>query len=130
LADPKPPSSGRPRLYAYPACGTCRKAALWLSQRGLSLETVDITQQPPSVEELRAALCQLGRGRLFNTSGQSYRALGAAAVKAMEDEQALAALAADGRLIKRPFLIAADGRILTGFRPEEWQALLDSPAEP
>lgn len=73
---------------------------------------------------MRAALGQLGRGRLFNTSGQSYRALGAAAVKAMDDEQALAALAADGRLIKRPFLISADGRIITGFREEEWQQLL------
>lgn len=89
------------------------------------LEPIDITQQPPSLEELRSALAQLGRGRLFNTSGQSYRALGSAAVKAMDDEQALEALAGDGRLIKRPFLIAADGRILTGFREEEWSQLLE-----
>ena len=48
----------------------------------------------------------------------------------MDDDQALAALAADGRLIKRPFLVAADGRILTGFRPQEWQELLGSPTPP
>jgi arsenate reductase len=47
----------------------------------------------------------VGRKRLFNTSGQSYRALGSAAVAAMDDEQALAALAADGKLIRRPFAI-------------------------
>ena len=118
------------RFYAYSGCGTCRKAQTWLQARGFSVETVDITRQPPSLAELRAALTQLGRGRLFNTSGQSYRALGAAAVKAMDDDQALAALAVDGRLIKRPFLVAADGRILTGFRPQEWQELLGSPTPP
>lgn len=113
-----------PRLYGYAACGTCRKAMAWLRQRGVDIESIDITLQPPGSEELRSALAQLGRGRLFNTSGQSYRALGAAAVKAMDDDQALAALAADGRLIKRPFLITADGRIITGFQEEEWQELL------
>lgn len=42
----------------------------------------------------------------------------------MDRETALAALAADGRLIKRPFLVTTSGRILTGFRPEEWQELV------
>jgi arsenate reductase len=124
LTAPRPPASGRPRLYAYPACGTCRKANSWLRERGLTLETIDITHQPPSLEELETALAQLGRGRLLNTSGQSYRALGAAVVKAMDDSQLLSALAEDGRLVKRPFLISGQGRIVTGFRPEEWQELL------
>ncbi len=119
-----PPTKATVRLYAYSACGTCRKAALWLRERNLAIEAIDITLHPPSLEELQAALLQLGRARLFNTSGQSYRALGAAAIKAMGDGEALAALAKDGRLVKRPFLIAADGRIVTGFRPEEWQELL------
>jgi arsenate reductase len=124
MADPLPPASGIARLYSYTGCGTCRKAMGWLRERGLQVEPIDITLQPPSGSELRAGLAQLGRGRIFNTSGQSYRTLGAAAVKAMDDEQAVAALAADGRLVKRPFLIASDGRILTGFRVEEWQMLL------
>jgi arsenate reductase len=124
LAAPPPPERGILRLYSYPACSTCRKAIAWLRERNLATEAIDITRQPPSLEELKAALLQLGRARLFNTSGQSYRALGAAAIKAMGDDEALAALAQDGRLVKRPFLIAADGRIVTGFHPEEWQQLL------
>jgi arsenate reductase len=116
--------AGIARLYAYAGCSTCRKALTWLRDRGLQPEVIDITTQPPSLEELRQGLGQLGRSRLFNTSGQSYRALGSATVKAMDDDQALAALAADGRLVKRPFVVAANGRILTGFRPEEWAELL------
>jgi arsenate reductase len=113
------------RLYQYPRCGTCRKALAWLKERGIPFESIDITTSPPSEDLLRQALDQLGgRGRLFNTSGQSYRALGAARVKAMDDTEALEALAADGRLIRRPFLITATGHILIGFRPQEWEELL------
>ncbi|MEB3332821.1 MAG: Spx/MgsR family RNA polymerase-binding regulatory protein [Synechococcaceae cyanobacterium] len=117
-------SSRQHRLYSYPACSTCRKAIAWLKERGIAAELFDITIQPPGRPELREALSQIGRSRLFNTSGQSYRALGSARVKAMDDQQAVEALASDGRLIKRPFLISADGRICTGFRPDEWEALL------
>ncbi|QPN60006.1 Spx/MgsR family RNA polymerase-binding regulatory protein [Synechococcus sp. CBW1002] len=109
------------RLYAYAQCSTCRKAQQWLASQGLKPELLEITLTPPTRLELAAALEQLGRRRLFNTSGQSYRALGAAAVKAMDDEAALDALEADGKLIKRPFLVRGDGRILTGFSLEEWQ---------
>ncbi|MEA5415658.1 Spx/MgsR family RNA polymerase-binding regulatory protein [Synechococcus sp. BA-132 BA5] len=112
------------RIYHYPGCSTCRKALAWMLERQCSFEAIDITTNPPSLQLLREAHDQLGGfGRLFNTSGQSYRALGAASVKAMDTATALAALAADGRLIKRPFLVLASGRILTGFRPQEWQEL-------
>ena len=112
------------KLYSYAKCSTCRKAIAWLQERGIGVDPIDITAQPPTVEELQAGLNQLGRKRLFNTSGQSYRALGSAAVQAMDDEQALAALAADGKLVKRPFLITDAGQVVTGFKPEEWETLL------
>ena len=111
------------KLYSYPSCSTCRKAIAWLQSSATTFDLVDITVQPPSHEELARALEQLGRKRLLNTSGQSYRALGAAAVQAMDDPTLLQALAADGKLIKRPFLILDDGRILTGFQQAEWQAM-------
>ncbi|WP_398329747.1 ArsC/Spx/MgsR family protein [Vulcanococcus sp.] len=123
--------SQRLRIYSYAKCGTCRKALQWLALQGFSvdagtLELLDITEQPPSVAELLAAFESLGRKRLFNTSGQSYRALGSTAVAAMDDATALAALAADGKLIKRPFAITPQGATLVGFKLEEWQAALQS----
>jgi arsenate reductase len=128
------------KLYSYPRCSTCRKAIAWLQGQAIamdamavgtaavdgeapSVELIDITLQPPSLQELSRALQQLGRKRLLNTSGQSYRALGAATVQAMDDPALLQALAADGKLIKRPFLIADDGTIVTGFQQAEWESL-------
>lgn len=119
-----PSDPSRLRLYSYAACSTCRKALAWLAERAIAVELIDITRQPPTEMELRVALDQLGRGRLFNTSGQSYRALGSSTVKAYSDDEAMAALAADGKLIKRPFLVTAQGSVLTGFQPAEWAELL------
>ena len=68
---------------------------------------------------------QLGERKLvFNTSGASYRALGAALVKSMTDQEALIALESDGKLIKRPFLVAPGLKILVGFNPDTWSAAL------
>ena len=98
----------------------------WLDANNLPYEVVDITVTPPSKEELSQAFARLARRQLlFNTSGQSYRALGADVVKAMNDDDALTALAADGRLIKRPFVALPSGDFLVGFKSEDWnQALL------
>lgn len=112
-------------VFSYPRCSTCRKALAWLEREGLDHEVIDITVTPPSLELLRLAFRQYGQVKpLFNTSGQSYRAIGAEAVKRMSDEQALQALAADGKLIKRPFVQCPDDRFLVGFKPEVWSELL------
>ena len=116
-------------VYAYSRCSTCRKALNWLSQQGLSvggaLVVIEITAQPPSKASLAQALAAVGAiKRLFNTSGQSYRALGAAAFAAMDEAEALAALAADGKLIKRPLVFTARGDVLVGFKPQDWEAML------
>ena len=89
------------KLYSYARCSTCRKAIAWLGEKGVAVDPIDITSQPPTADELQRALAELGRQRLLNTSGQSYRALGAAAVRDMDDPALLQALAADGKLIKR-----------------------------
>ena len=126
------------RVHSLASCGTCRRGLAWLRDHGIPFELVAIDSHPPSPADLRRALGEVGRARLFNTSGQSYRALGAERVRAMDDEEALAALAADPRLIRRPFAVApggsaADGldggALLVGFKPEEWQQrLLPGPA--
>ncbi len=114
-------SGGRPRLYSYPKCSTCRRALKWLAAEGLEVEVVDITLSPPSREELEQVWSSLADPRrLFNTSGASYRALGAARVKAMSPDEAITALAADGKLIRRPLLLAEGVGVLTGFDPEVW----------
>ena len=113
------------RVWSYARCSTCKKALAWLEQQGLSYDVVDITETPPSRDLLVSAASFLGsRKPLFNTSGQSYRALGSSTVKAMSDDEALDALAADGKLIKRPFVALSDDTFLVGFKLDQWSESL------
>ncbi|RTZ57985.1 MAG: arsenate reductase family protein, partial [Gammaproteobacteria bacterium] len=95
------------RFYQYPKCSTCRKAAKWLKEHGVEVETIDISQQPPTVAELRSMLGHVGNTRkLFNTSGRQYRELKLKdKLPAMSDDEAIRLLASNGMLVKRPFLL-------------------------
>ncbi len=115
------------RVYSYSRCTTCRKALSWLEANEIDYELLDIVDTPPTLEILEEALSQLGsRKPLFNTSGLSYRTLGGEVVRAMSDQEALNALASDGKLVKRPLLISKQGKILVGFNPEIWAQSLPS----
>jgi arsenate reductase len=113
-------------IYTYSNCSTCRDAVKWLRAQGVAFVEKPIRETPPSVAELKRMLgCQNGKlRRLFNTSGQEYRALGLAdKLPAMTEAEALALLAGNGRLVKRPFVLG-DTFGLVGFDQAEWARAL------
>jgi arsenate reductase len=114
------------RVYHYPQCSTCKKALKWLSEHDVAIELIDIVKQPPSKRELREVLASAGvpLKKLFNTSGASYRdGKFGERLAAMSEAEALDALAADGKLIKRP-LVLGKGVTLVGFDEATYRAKL------
>jgi arsenate reductase len=114
-------------VYTYSNCSTCRDAVKWLHAQGVALVEKPIRETPPSVGELQRMLgYQNGKlRRLFNTSGQEYRALGLAdKLPAMSEAEALMLLAGNGRLVKRPFVLG-DTFGLVGFDRAEWERAFD-----
>ena len=113
-------------IYTLSNCDRCRAATKWLRQQGFPFEEIAIRDKPPSRAELRAALEQNGRvlRALFNTSGRDYREqkLGEK-IDGLSEAEALALLAGNGNLVKRPFLVS-DGVATAGFDAERWSALL------
>lgn len=104
-------------VYQYPKCSTCRKALKWLDEHGVAFETIDITEKPPSKAALKRhwKASGLPLKKFFNTAGQSYRNGGFKdRLPEMSEGDQLGALAADGKLIKRPIVIAGD-TVLVGF---------------
>lgn len=110
------------KVYTLSNCDTCRKAVKWLRAKDIAFEERAIRETPPTSAELRKALAALGgaRQKLFNTSGQEYRAqkLGEK-LPELSDTAALALLAGNGSLVKRPFLVG-DDVALVGFDEGAW----------
>ena len=59
----------------------------------------------------------------LNTSGLSYRALGKAKIDAASEQELVDWLSQDGKLIKRPVIVAGD-RVLVGYDEAGMKALL------
>lgn len=95
------------RVYHYPQCSTCKKALKWLAAHDVNVELVHIVEYPPSKAELKDVLKSgVPLKKLFNTSGASYREGGfGERLKTMTEAEALTALTADGKLIKRPIVL-------------------------
>ena len=115
----------KPTVYQYPACSTCRKALKWLDAQGIAYDSVHIVDKPPSQKLLKKALeAGVPLKKLFNTSGESYKAGNFKdKLPGMTQAEAIKALAADGKLIKRPFVVAGDV-VLTGFDEAAWKEAL------
>jgi len=115
------------RLYQYPKCSTCRKATKFLNEKGIEFDSIDITQQPPTKDELNAMLVSYdGEVRkLFNTSGVQYRELKMKdKLPSMSADEAIELLSGNGKLIKRPFLLDAKNQGVVGFKETDWEAFI------
>ena len=109
------------RVYSYSRCGSCRKAIDWLKKNNLEYQLIEILETPPTEELLRQAANSFGSIKpLFNTSGRSYRELGASFVRSLSDDEAINAIVKDPKLIKRPFLVKGESCFLIGFKIEDW----------
>ncbi len=114
------------KVYIYKNCDTCRKAVQWLKANGLKFEEVPIREQPPTKTELNRMLAVYDGNirKLFNTSGQDYKALGMKdKLPGLSKDAALNLLSGNGNLVKRPFLLT-DGAAVVGFDEAEWKNLL------
>lgn len=116
----------RLKVYTLKQCSTCRDATKWLREHAVEFEERPIRETPPSRSELEEMLSAY-RGeirRIFNTSGMEYRAQKLAErMDKLTADEAIAMLAGNGSLVKRPFVIG-DGVALVGFDAAKWAAAL------
>jgi len=114
------------KVYTYQNCDTCRKALKFLNERGVAFAALPIRDQPPTKAELKRMLAWQGSDlrKLFNTSGQDYKALGLKdRLPDMSETEAIDLLSSNGNLVKRPFALWEDGGLI-GFKEDEWKRLL------
>lgn len=118
------------KIFEYKNCDTCKKAIKYLESNAVPFEKIPIVDQPPSLSDLKEMVIYLNSQgesfkKLFNTSGVQYRELKIAEKlkQGLTENEALKILSCNGKLIKRPFLLATNGGAV-GFNKEAWDKLL------
>ena len=108
-------------FYSYLKCSTCRKASKWLESRDLEFKLIDIVKEPPLVNYLNLALEQHSdnKKRIFNTRGQAFKTLNID-IYGLSREEIIQLLLSNGKLIKRPFLIYEEEKVILGFNEIEY----------
>ena len=110
-------------FYSYPKCSTCRKASNWLDQNNIKYHFIDIVKETPSKKYLELASIQFAFDikKIFNTRGKSFKSIDFDIHK-LTKKKIIELLFNDGRLIKRPFLIINESKLLLGFKESEYAA--------
>lgn len=105
-------------LYHNPRCSKSRSTLQLLEERGLNPNIVRYLETPLSAAELHELLRKLGiRARqLLRTGEDEYKALGLNDPE-LTDEQLIAAMVSQPKLIERPILVAGD-KAVVGRPPE------------
>ena len=108
-------------FYSYLRCTTCRKAAKWLDNNDLEYLLIDIVKDPPLSDYLNLALEQYSDDskRIFNIRGQAFKTLNLD-IYDLSREEIIQLLLSDGKLIKRPFLVYEEKKVILGFNEIEY----------
>jgi len=109
-------------LYGIRNCDTMKKAWTWLDQHGVAYAFHDYKKQGIDRAHLEAWIAQVGWERLLNRAGTTFKKLPDADRQDVDESKAIALMLAQPSMIKRPVL-EADGRLLVGFRPDDYEAM-------
>ena len=110
-------------FYSYSKCSTCRKASKWLDNHNIKYQFIDIIQEPPSKKFLKLALDKfsLDKKKIFNVRGKSFKLLDLD-FKNLTNERIIELLSNDGKLIKRPFIVINESKLILGYDECEYAA--------
>ena len=105
------------KIWHNPRCSKSRAAAALLEEKGVEAEVVKYLDNPPTNEELKILLSQLGMSarELMRTKEDIYNELDLE--NEIDEEKLIEAMVENPKLIERPIVIK-DGKAVIG-RPIE-----------
>ena len=108
-------------FYSYQKCSTCRKASKWLDQNNINYQFIDIIKEPPTKKFLELALTQfsLDKKKIFNTRGKSFQSMDFDILD-LTKKRIIEILSNDGKLIKRPFLVINESKLILGYNESDY----------
>ena len=108
-------------MYGIPNCDTVKRARSWLNAQGRAHAFVDFKRAGVPVDEAEQWLATIGRDKLINRQGSTWRKLDAnMQALASSDAGALQLMQQQSSVIKRPVVKWPDGSYSVGFDEAEW----------
>lgn len=109
-------------IFGIKNCSTMKKAFDWLDERGVAYHFHDYKKSGIDADTLRRWCASVGREALINTRGTTWRKLDEARRTLTTDAAAIALMAEQPSLIRRPVVELDDGSLLLGFDPTRFEA--------
>jgi arsenate reductase len=110
-------------IYGIKNCDTMKKARAFLDKRGVAYGFHDYKTQGIERSKLEGWAKKAGWETLLNRAGTTFRKLPDQDKAGLTEKRAIALMLAQPSMIKRPVLEAGGGRILVGFKPDDYSAL-------
>jgi len=108
-------------LYGIKNCDTMKKARAWLDAKDVAYTFHDYKAEGIDRAWLEGWARSVGWETLLNRAGTTFRKLPDADKAGLDQGKALALMLDQPSMIKRPVL-DLDGRLLVGFKPEQYEA--------
>jgi arsenate reductase len=108
-------------IYGIKNCDTMKKARAWLDKHGVAYAFHDYKTAGLERERLEGWAKKVGWETLLNRAGTTFRKLPGKDKEGLTEAKAIKLMLAQPSVIKRPVLDLGRGRLLVGFRPEEYE---------
>ena len=113
-------------IYGIKNCETMNKARAWLDKNGVDYAFHDYKTAGIDRERLERWSEKVGWETLLNRAGTTFRKLPDKDKAALNTKKAVALMLAQPSMIKRPVLDLGGGKLLVGFAPEQYEAVLEA----
>jgi len=110
-------------IYGIKNCDTMKKAWAFLDKNGVAYTFHDYKTAGIERGKLEDWAKKAGWETLLNRAGTTFRKLPDKDKTGLTEKRAIALMLSQPSMIKRPVLELGGGRLLVGFKPEEYAAV-------
>jgi arsenate reductase len=110
-------------IYGIKNCDTMKKARAWLDAHKVGYAFHDYKTAGIDRGKLEGWAGKVGWETLLNKAGTTFRKLPDKDKEGLTEKKAIGLMLAQPSLIKRPVLELAGGKLMVGFKPEQYAKL-------
>jgi arsenate reductase len=111
-------------IFGIKNCDTMKKARAWLDKAGVGYAFHDYKSAGIERERLERWAKKVGWETLLNRAGTTFKKLPDKDKTGLTEKKAIMLMLAQPSMIKRPVLDLGGGKLLVGFKPEQYSGAI------